>query len=102
MTQMKEQINTPEKELKRNGDKQSIKCRVQNTIYKDAQELCEDLNSIKKIQSEKKDTLVEIKNHLQGNNSSMDEAKNQINDLELKEAKSNQSKQQEEKGIQKN
>ena len=100
MAQMKKQIKTPEKELKRNGDKQSIKCRVQNTIYKDAQELCEDLNSIKKIQSEKKDTLVEIKNHLQGNNSSMDEAKNQINDLEQKEAKNNHTEQ--EKRIQKN
>ena len=32
----------------------------------------------------------------------MDEAKNQINDFEHKEAKSNQSEQQEEKRIQKN
>ena len=32
----------------------------------------------------------------------MDEAENQINDLEHKEAKNNQSEQQEEKGIQKN
>ena len=32
-------------------------------------ELSEDLNSIKKIQSETKDTLIEIKNNLQGNNS---------------------------------
>ena len=32
----------------------------------------------------------------------MDEAKNQINDLETKEAKNNQSEQQEEKRIQKN
>ena len=31
-------------------------------------ELSEDLNSIKKIQSEMKDTLIEIKNCLQGNN----------------------------------
>ena len=45
-------------------------------------ELSEDLNSIKKIQSERKDTLIVIKNNLQGNNSRMDEAKNQINDLE--------------------
>ena len=54
-------------------------------------ELSEDLNSIKKIQSEMKDTLIEIKNNLQGNNSRVDEAKNQINDLEYKEAKTNQS-----------
>ena len=63
-------------------------------------ELSEDLNSIKKIQSEMKDTLIEIKNNLQGNNSRVDEAKNQINDLEHKEAKNNQSE-QEEKRIQK-
>ena len=48
-----------------------------------------------------KDTLSEIKNKLQGNNSRMDEAKNQINDLEHKEAKNNQSEQEEEKRIQK-
>ena len=40
--------------------------------------LSEDLNSIKKIQSEIKDILVEIKNNLQGNNSRVDEAENQI------------------------
>ena len=47
-----------------------------------------------------KDTLIEIKNNLQGNNSRMDKAKNQINDLEHKEAKNNQPE-QEEKRIQK-
>ena len=34
-----------------------------------------------------KDTLIEIKNNLQGNNSRVNEAENQINDLEHKEAK---------------
>ena len=53
-------------------------------------ELSEDLKSIKKTQSEMRDTLIEIKNNLQGNNSRVDEAKNQINDLEHKEAKNNQ------------
>ena len=48
-------------------------------------ELSEDLNSIKKIQSETKDRI-DIKNNLQGNNSRMAEAKNQINDLAHKEA----------------
>ena len=37
-------------------------------------ELSEDLNSIKKIQSETKDTLIKIKNNLQGNNSRVDKA----------------------------
>ena len=64
-------------------------------------EFTEDLNSIKKIQSEIKDTLIEIKNNLQGNNSRVDEAENQINDLEHNESKTNQSE-QEERRIKKN
>ena len=34
-----------------------------------------------------KDSLIEIKNNLQGNNNRVDEAKNQINDLKYKEVK---------------
>ena len=64
-------------------------------------ELSEDLSSIEKIQSEMKDSLIEIKNNLQGNNSRADEAENQINDLEHEEAKIIQSEQQEEKRIRK-
>ena len=48
-----------------------------------------------------KDTLIEIKNNLQGSNNRMDEVENQINDLENKETKNNLAKQQEEKRIQK-
>ena len=56
-------------------------------------ELSKDLNSIKKIQSGTKITLIEIKNNLQENNRVVDGAKNQINDLEHREAKTtNQSK----------
>ena len=51
------------------------------------EEFSEDLNSIKKIQSEMKDTLIEIKNNLKSSNSKVGEAKNQINYLEHKEAK---------------
>ena len=47
-------------------------------------ELSEDLNSIKKIQSEMKDILIEVKNSLQGNNSRTDETENQINDWEIR------------------
>ena len=50
-------------------------------------ELSEDLSSIKKTQSETKDTLIKIKDNLQGNNSRVDEAENQINYLEHKEEK---------------
>ena len=56
-------------------------------------ELSEELNSIKKIQLQMKDTLIEMKNNLEGNNSRVDESKNQINDLELKKAKNNPSEQ---------
>ena len=54
-------------------------------------ELSEDLNSQKKkkIQSEMKDTSIEIKNNLQGNNNRVDEAENQTNVLEHKETKNN-------------
>ena len=43
------------KRTKQNGDKKSIRCRVQNIRM--LKELSEDLNNIKKIQSETKDTL---------------------------------------------
>ena len=48
-----------------------------------------------------KDSLIKINNNLQGNNSRVDEAKNQTNDLEHKEAKNNQSEQEEEKELKK-
>ena len=47
-----------------------------------------------------KDSIIEIKNNLQGNNR-VDKAETQVNNLEHKEAKNNQSEQEEEKGIQK-
>ena len=48
------------------------------------------------------DTLIKIKNNLQGKKSRVDEAEYQIKDLEHKEPKNNQPDQQEEKRIQKN
>ena len=80
MAQMKEQIKTPEKELNET-DRQSIRCRVQTLVIRMLKELSENLNSIKNTQSKTKETLTEIANSLQGN-SIMDEAKNQINDME--------------------
>ena len=50
-------------------------------------ELSEDLDNIKKIQLQMKDTLTETKNNLQGN--TVDETKSQINDLDPKKAKNN-------------
>ena len=43
----------------------------------------------KKIQSETKDTLIKMKSNLHRINSRVDEAENQISDLECKEAKTN-------------
>ena len=51
-------------------------------------ELIVYFNSIIKIQAEMKVTVNEMKKNLQGINSGVDEAKNQINDLEHKEEKS--------------
>ena len=53
-------------------------------------ELIGYFKSIKKIHEEIKFTLSEIMKNLQGINSRVDEAGNQIDDLEHKEAKNNQ------------
>ena len=101
MAQMKEHIKTPEKELNEMQTSNLSDAKFKTLVVRMLKELSENFNSIKKIQSEMKDTLTEIKNNLQGNNSRVDEAKNHINDLEQKEAKNNQSELQEEIRIQK-
>ena len=85
MAQMKEQIKTPEKELNKMEISNLSDAEFKTLLIRMLKELSEDLNSIKKIQSEMKDTLIEIMNNLQGNNRRVDEAENQINDLEHKE-----------------
>ena len=91
MAQMKEQIKTPEKELNKMKISNLSDAEFKTLVIRMLKEHSEDLSSMKKIQSEIKDSLIEIKNNLQGNNSRIDEADNQINDLECKEAKNNQS-----------
>ena len=49
-----------------------------------------------------KDSLIEIKNNLQGNDSRVDEAENQINDLGHKETKKQAIRKQAEKRIPQN
>ena len=83
MAQMKEQIKTPEKELNKMEIRNLPDAEFKTLFIRMLKELSEDLSSIKKIQSETEDTLTEIKNNLQGNNR-MDEAENQISDLEYK------------------
>ena len=87
MAQMKEQIRTPKKEL--NGRKISSlsDAEFKALVIRLLKELSEGLNSIKKTQSETKDSLTETKNNLQGINSRTDEADNQSNDMEHMEAK---------------
>ena len=101
MAHMKEHIKIQKKELNKMEISNLSDAEFKTRIVRMLKELSEDLYSIKKIQSEMKDTLIEIKNNLQGNNNRMDEAKNQINALEHKEEKDIQSGQQEEKRIQK-
>ena len=92
---MKEQIKTPEKELNEMEISSLSGTEFKALVIRMFKVLSEDLNRMKKIQSEMKDTLIEIKNNLQGNNCRVDEAENQIKDLEHKEAKINESEQQE-------
>ena len=94
MAQMKEQIKTPEKELNEMEISNLSDAEFKILVIRMLKELSEDFNSIRKIQSETKDTVIEIKNNLQGINSGVDEAEDQINDLEHKEGKK-QSEQQE-------
>ena len=87
MAQKKKHVKTPEKELKKMEISNPSDAEFKTPVIRMFKELSEDLSSIKKIQSETKNTLVEVKNNLQGNNSRVDESKNQINDIEHKEAK---------------
>ena len=98
MAQMKEQVKTPEKELNKVEISNLSDAEFKTLVIRMLKDLSEDFSCIKKIQAETKDELIEIKDNLQGNNSRVDEAENQINYLEHKEAK-NQS--EEEKRIQK-
>ena len=96
---MNKQIKTPEKELHKMEISNLSDAEFKTMIIRMLKELSDDLSSIKKTQLEMKETLIQIKNNLQGNNSTVDQVENQINDLEHKEAKNNQSEQQEEKRI---
>ena len=97
MAQLKEQIKTPVKELNEMEISNLSDAKFKTLVIRMLQEPNEDLNSIKKIQSETKGALIKTKNNFQGNSSRVDEAKNQINDLGHKEAKINQSEQKKKK-----
>ena len=63
MAQMKEQIKTPEKELNKMEISNLSDAEFKTLVIRMLKELSEDLNSIKKFQSEMKDTRIEIKNN---------------------------------------
>ena len=58
VAQMKEQIKIPEKELSEMEISNLSDAEFKTWVIKMLEELSEDLNSIKKIQSETKDTLI--------------------------------------------
>ena len=66
MAQMKEQIKTQKRKWTKEINNLSD-AEFKTLFLRMFKELSEDLNSIKKIQSEMKDTRAEIKNNLQGN-----------------------------------
>ena len=61
MAQMKEQIKTPEKELNKMKISNLSYAEFKTLVIRMLKELSDDLNSVKKIQLELKDTLIEIK-----------------------------------------
>ena len=85
MAQMKQQIKTLEKELNEMEISHLSDAEFKTLVIRLRKELSEDLSSIKKIQSEMKVTVSEIKNNLQRTNNGGDETEYQINNLEYKE-----------------
>ena len=61
---MKEQIKTPETELNEIEISNLSDAEFKTLVIRMLKELSEELSSIKKTQSEMKDTLIEIKNNL--------------------------------------
>ena len=96
---MKEQIKTPEKQLRETEIDNLSDAEFKTVIIRMLRKL---LEYGKKIKEEMKDTLSEIKKHLQGTNSEGKKARIQINDLEYKEEINVQPEQKEETRIQKN
>ena len=70
---MKEQIKTPEKEVNKMEISNLSDAEFKTLVIRMLKELSEDVNNIKRIQSGMKDTLIEMKNNLQGNNGRVDE-----------------------------
>ena len=63
MVEMKEEMKIPGKELNKLEISNLSDAEFKTLVIRMLKELSEDLNGIKKIQSEIKDTLIEIKNN---------------------------------------
>ena len=61
MAQIKEQIKTPERELNKKEISNLSDEEFKIVVIRMLKELSEDLSSIKKIQSETKDILIEVR-----------------------------------------
>ena len=64
MAQMREEIKTPEKEVNEMEISNLSDAEFKTLVIKMLKELSENHNSVKKIQSEMKNTLIEINNNL--------------------------------------
>ena len=84
MAQMKEQSQTPEKELNEMEIANLSDAEFETLVIRMLKQLTEYSNNIKKTQEEMKVTQSEIKKNPQGTNSEGKEARNKINDLEQK------------------
>ena len=100
--QMKNHFKTPEKELNKMEINNLSDTEFKTLVIRMLNKLSEDLKSIKKTHSETKDTVIEMKNNLQGNNSRVDEAEDHINDLEHMEAKTTNQNKKKKKELKKN
>ena len=76
MACIKEHIKTVEKGLNKMEVSNLSDAEFKTLVIRMLKELSEDLNNIKTIQSETKDSLIEIKNNVQENSSKVDKAEN--------------------------
>ena len=59
MTQMREKIKTPEKDLNKTGTSNLSSAEFKTLVIRMLKELSEDLKSMEKVQSEIKNSLIE-------------------------------------------
>ena len=93
---MKEEIKTPEKELNKVQMSSLSVAEFRTLVIRMLKELSEDFNCTQKNQTEIKDRLMEM-NNLQGINSRVAGAENQISDMEHRKEKTTKQKKKKKK-----